>query len=172
MAKLIQRGPKGTQEHLFGGSLRVGRDKGLDIPLDDGRCSREHTLFYVAEQDGRRRYWVRDLESRNGTYLNGRKLLSPAELSAGDIVKVGGSDFVFQPDPGEAVAAPPKPAAPPTPAPAKAPESPAPRVSRASAAAPSPLVGLLRAAVLLLVFSASTYGTKLAASLYIASLFR
>lgn len=163
MAKLIQRGPKGTQEHLFGGSLRVGRDKGLDIPLDDGRCSREHTLFYLAEQDGRRGYWVRDLESRNGTYVNGRKLLSPAELSAGDVVKVGGSEFVFQPDPGEAAAPP---------APARAPEAPAPaRLSRASVAPPSPLVGLLRAAVLLMVFAASTYGTKLAADRYLGSLF-
>ncbi|OGG50003.1 MAG: hypothetical protein A3F84_02235 [Candidatus Handelsmanbacteria bacterium RIFCSPLOWO2_12_FULL_64_10] len=168
MARIIQRGPSGAQEHLFDGPIRIGRDKNLTISLDDKKCSREHTYFYVVDQDGCKTYWVRDLGSRNGTFVNDQKLSAPAALNPGDVVRVGGTDFVFQADAGEAVAAP-------------APRRPSsatrqPRVSRHAdpiKSAPEASAGgaVARLLFLLVVFAVAAIGAKIFAGRYIDSLF-
>lgn len=160
MARIIQRGPSGAQEHLFSGPIRIGRDKNLTISLNDKKCSREHTYFYVVDQDDRRVYWVRDLGSRNGTFVNDEKLTAPVQLNAGDVVRVGETEFVFQAD---APAAPaPKP-------PASAPRQP--RVSRDPVAAPTEGGAVARLLVLLVVFAVAVVGARIVAGRYLDSLF-
>ncbi|HZK51397.1 MAG TPA: FHA domain-containing protein, partial [Actinomycetota bacterium] len=55
------------------------------IVVDDTYISQVHARFY-ANGDS---YFVEDLGSTNGTYLNRRRITSPAELSRGDRVKIG-----------------------------------------------------------------------------------
>lgn len=164
MARIIQRGATGAQEHLFDGPIRIGRDKNLSISLDDKKCSREHTFFYVVEQDGRKSHWVRDLGSRNGTFVNDQKLAAPVQLKTGDVVRVGDSEFVFHAD---AVEAPP----PPKRAPPSAPRHP--RVSRQTEPVETPSAGgaVARMLLLLVVFAATVVAAKFFAARYIDSLF-
>jgi pSer/pThr/pTyr-binding forkhead associated (FHA) protein len=158
VARLIQTTGGGAQEHLFAGPIRVGRDKGLTIPLDDPKCSREHTFFYVTEENGKRVHWVRDLGSRNGTQLNNQKLTAPTRLADADVVRVGGTDFTFRFDPGEAPPPAPKPVISRKPLRAEPP-----RTTAAGA--------MLRILILIGAFAAATFATKILAARYIASMF-
>src|SRR5690606_38046878 len=65
--------------------ITIGRHASNRLVLDDGLASRAHA---VVEQT-RGGFQVRDLNSSNGTYLNGVKLKSPMPLKAGDQITVG-----------------------------------------------------------------------------------
>src|SRR4051794_36259674 len=64
---------------------RFGRDPKSDVPLDDRTVSNDHLeitrhgLSLVAN----------DLGSRNGTLLNGKRLVGPARLADGDTLTLG-----------------------------------------------------------------------------------
>ena len=64
--------------------LTIGRGEENDIRLNHSTVSRQHTSVYL--EDGQP--YVQDMESRNGTYLNGERV-EKAALSSGDIVWVG-----------------------------------------------------------------------------------
>ncbi len=70
----------------------IGRGKGVDLTLIDDRVSREHCLI---EQRGDQ-WWVVDLGSRNGTWLDGARV-EAARLVADARLGVGDSVFVFAP---------------------------------------------------------------------------
>jgi Nif-specific regulatory protein len=76
---------------IAGQRFTLGRASTNRVVLKDELCSREHAEVYFA--DGRWR--LRDLESLNGTRLNGTQLDSEWELSPGDEVNVGRSQLVF-----------------------------------------------------------------------------
>src|SRR5258706_1749824 len=70
-----------------GDSLVVGRAADADLTLADPFLSRRHTRFYRAGST----VYVEDLGSRNGTLLNGQKVLEPSPIAVGDTVKISGS---------------------------------------------------------------------------------
>ena len=66
--------------------LRAGRLGSLEIVLDDSSVSRRHAEVRYAPPAG----WVlRDLESTNGTYLNGQRLAGERPVRTKDIVQFG-----------------------------------------------------------------------------------
>src|SRR6476659_791041 len=66
--------------------LRAGRLGTLEIVLDDSSVSRRHAEVRNADNG----WWVRDLESTNGTYVNGVRLgNSELQLHPRDIVQFG-----------------------------------------------------------------------------------
>jgi pSer/pThr/pTyr-binding forkhead associated (FHA) protein len=67
------------------GSTQVGRTEACAIRLSDSYVSQVHARLYG--QDGS--WFVEDLGSTNGTYLNDRRVVQPVEVHAGDVVKVG-----------------------------------------------------------------------------------
>ncbi|MGD0897956.1 MAG: SpoIIE family protein phosphatase [Thermoguttaceae bacterium] len=68
----------------------LGRHPECDIVLDSGAISRQHArILRVGEE-----FYVEDLQSRNGTQLNGTPVKGRQRLSAGD--RVGLCDIVFQ----------------------------------------------------------------------------
>lgn len=71
-------------------SIFVGRNtpKGLSI-RDDLYLSREH--FSVRSEGSKFR--LIDLQSRNGTFLNGERIFGSVVLTDGDIVRAGGTEF-------------------------------------------------------------------------------
>jgi pSer/pThr/pTyr-binding forkhead associated (FHA) protein len=70
----------------------IGRNPNTDITLLDEGISREHALvLYDAEGD---RYVVEDLQSTNGTKVNGKRVRS-AELHPGDTLQIGSTEFEF-----------------------------------------------------------------------------
>jgi hypothetical protein len=85
--------------HLLAeGETVVGRDSKAGLVLEDARISRRHAV--LTRLAGR--VLVADLGSRNGTFLNGRRLEGAVQpLAAGDVLKVGDFTLVF--DPQEAI---------------------------------------------------------------------
>ena len=67
-----------------GGCYVVGRRKG-DIPLSDSKVSNRHAEFKIL---GPEAYFVLDLASTNGTFLNGARI-ERQQLLGGEEIRVG-----------------------------------------------------------------------------------
>jgi hypothetical protein len=72
------------------GGLSIGRSKDADVRIEDRYASSIHARLF--ERGGR--YFVEDMNSTNGTLLNGATLKGEAELIDGDTVQIG--DTVFR----------------------------------------------------------------------------
>jgi len=70
----------------------LGRSFRAAVPLEDEKASREHAK--VINRDGQ--YFVSDLGSTNGTYLNDILLRDERPLHPGDIIRIGSSVFRFE----------------------------------------------------------------------------
>ncbi len=79
---------------LSGKGVVLGRHPGCDIRVPDDTVSRRHAQI-VAQADG---FFVEDLGSRNGTYLNGRPVTSPARLCHLDRINVFNTTVEFRDD--------------------------------------------------------------------------
>jgi FHA domain-containing protein len=67
------------------GPLQIGRAESCAIRLEDTYVSQVHAKLY-----GKNGAWfVEDLGSTNGTYLNDGRVTSPVEIHAGDRIRVG-----------------------------------------------------------------------------------
>ena len=66
--------------------LVIGRGDKCHVQLNDSYASQVHARIY-SKPDGT--LMIEDLGSTNGTYLNRRRITSPAELRRGDRVKIG-----------------------------------------------------------------------------------
>jgi hypothetical protein len=71
--------------------LAIGRDPQNDLVLDDRRVSRRHAEIRLRLG----RYTLYDLQSTNGTYVNGRRVAEMV-LSDGDRLSVGGVELLFR----------------------------------------------------------------------------
>ena len=74
---------------LPGTMKNMGRAPGADFVVDAALVSRLHCRLTVDPDD---RLHVEDLDSTNGTWVNGRKV-ARAPLQAGDLLKVGRVEF-------------------------------------------------------------------------------
>jgi transcriptional regulator with GAF, ATPase, and Fis domain len=85
------RGPlKGSIYALPEGDFSVGRQTTSNINLEDHAASRKHCLFSRSGQQ----CTVKDLESRNGTFVNGTPI-TEHQLEQGDEIRIGGSVFCY-----------------------------------------------------------------------------
>jgi phosphoserine phosphatase RsbU/P len=75
------------------GKSIVGRKSDCDFQLDDKTVSRHHTEILTDADDGS--CHITDLESRNGTHINGRQAGIRARAFPGDIVTFGKVDFAL-----------------------------------------------------------------------------
>ncbi|MBR6440255.1 MAG: FHA domain-containing protein [Aeriscardovia sp.] len=71
-------------------SISVGRSMKADILLDDPTVSRRHALFTKVGGT----YVLKDLDSLNGTYVNGARIDS-LELHSGDAIMIGRFKMLF-----------------------------------------------------------------------------
>ncbi|MBS1252343.1 MAG: FHA domain-containing protein FhaB [Anaerolineales bacterium] len=63
----------------------LGRDMANTIVIPDPSASGEHAL--ISTRDGH--WWLEDLGSTNGTYLNDTSVEAPTIIARGDIIRVG-----------------------------------------------------------------------------------
>lgn len=75
--------------------VTLGRALDNDVVLEDARVSRYHAELRLRGD----RYHLRDLRSTNGTLLNGKPVVE-ASLNPGDVISLGGLEFLFQATPG------------------------------------------------------------------------
>ncbi len=71
--------------------ISVGRSSDNDIPLTDPFCSGHHAFIYPKDSG----YFVRDNSSKNGTFLNGKKIQTETELKKSDEILVGSTRIIF-----------------------------------------------------------------------------
>ncbi|MGQ0723258.1 MAG: FHA domain-containing protein [Candidatus Eiseniibacteriota bacterium] len=69
----------------------IGRAPSCDVPVDSARASRSHAAVHG---DGER-FWIRDLGSTNGTFVNGEKITGKYRLSPGDRIGIGDATVTF-----------------------------------------------------------------------------
>ena len=87
---LVRGGPdEGSSIDLRAGMLIIGRAPLNDIVLDQPGVSRQHAVIR-GDPEG---YWLADLGSRNGTYVNGENVgVEPRRLSNFDRIELGGTN--------------------------------------------------------------------------------
>ena len=74
----------GGEVPIGGNAVVIGRSKDCDVPLADGNVSRRHAELGRSEEG----FVLRDLDSTNGTMVNGRRIRS-ATIGAGDEITIG-----------------------------------------------------------------------------------
>jgi hypothetical protein len=90
---VINSGPyANTTLPLKAGVNTLGRDGQVnDHPIDDSAVSERH--LSIRYQDGR--FTATDLDSTNGTLINGKKIDSRQVLNSNDVIRLGSTDLVF-----------------------------------------------------------------------------
>lgn len=92
-ALLVRTGDfEGTRYELGDGETLIGRNPTTDITLLDEGASREHAI--VLYDDEHRRWSIEDLQSTNGTKVNGKRVRSHP-LAPGDEIQIGHTRFEF-----------------------------------------------------------------------------
>jgi hypothetical protein len=90
---VVQRSPSldaGDEFPLNSAPVTVGRGGQNDLVLDgDEFASARHARIEM-RGDG---VWVQDLDSTNGTYVNGSRVAGAQRLDAGDVLRVGETDL-------------------------------------------------------------------------------
>jgi pSer/pThr/pTyr-binding forkhead associated (FHA) protein len=89
----VRRGglPAGERYDLFGG-LSIGRSTEADVRIEDRFASAIHARLYSRGAS----YYVEDMGSTNGTFLNGGQLSGEVELSDLDEIKIGDTELRFE----------------------------------------------------------------------------
>ena len=91
---VVASGSRRAAEFTLRETLYLGRDESADVVIDDESASRRHAAIEKRE-DG---YYLRDLGSANGTYLNGLLHAKQARLREGDRFRIGQTEFLFHDD--------------------------------------------------------------------------
>jgi len=93
-AKLIRRGGPGpaTQEIVLADDVTtLGRANSCQVVLDSDFASRRHAQIVRRDE----LYWLRDLNSKNGTLLNNQPVTSETQLVDGAEIRIGETIFRF-----------------------------------------------------------------------------
>ena len=74
-------------------SCSIGRAPANQLVLADEKASRKHALIH---RQGENEYWLVDLGSSNGSYLDGRRVSQPVVLHDGSVIRIGSSTLLFR----------------------------------------------------------------------------
>jgi predicted component of type VI protein secretion system len=88
---LIQEGPDTGKVYEVAQAAILGRLDTNDIPVKDGKASREHAKIYKQGEQ----YAIVDLNSSNGTFVNGEKITKRI-LKNGDQIEIGTVRLLFE----------------------------------------------------------------------------
>ncbi len=89
---VFQKGAANVEEFLIEkDEVIIGRGSVCDIILNDKKSSRRHSAIRRSGMS----FIIKDLESGNGTYVNGVKI-QEHELSGDDVIKIGSTEFQFK----------------------------------------------------------------------------
>lgn len=83
----------GTPVELIVGDqpVSIGRSPQADFVVDDERASRLHCGLRFTDGE----YYLKDLESKNGTYLNNERI-DLVKINPGDKIRVGSTVIAFE----------------------------------------------------------------------------
>src|SRR5512136_2902901 len=94
---VVRQGPiPGQIFELNKTEIYVGRDITNDFVINDAEVSRRHARLTL-EGD---RYKIEDLNSTNGTYIDGQRLIGPHLLAIGEVIMFGDNvGVIFEGEP-------------------------------------------------------------------------
>jgi pSer/pThr/pTyr-binding forkhead associated (FHA) protein len=78
-------GAKSIFKHFAQPEIILGRDPGSDIPLMDDTASARHAQLSFHHGQ----WWLEDLASTNGTFLNNTPITIPTVITSGDEIRCG-----------------------------------------------------------------------------------
>ncbi len=90
---VIREGSKWTDVYRLtpGQAVTIGRAPTNHIVVKDERCSRSHAEIFLTDD-----HWiVRDLDSRNGTFVDGKRLDGDYQLRPEDEIRIGAFQMKF-----------------------------------------------------------------------------
>src|SRR5215468_5277491 len=93
---VVQRSPslsEGDEFPLNSAPVTVGRGGQNDLVLSGDEFASARHARIEARVDG---VWVQDLDSTNGTYVNGSRVAGAQRLGSGDVLRVGETDLVLE----------------------------------------------------------------------------
>ena len=73
-------------------SAVIGRSKACDIVIPEDFISSKHLHIWYEDDD----WYLEDLGSRNGTSVNGQRIMEPVILDPEDEISIGGLNFIFE----------------------------------------------------------------------------
>jgi pSer/pThr/pTyr-binding forkhead associated (FHA) protein len=82
----VIEGPDAGKQLALSGPIVIGRGADADLVLEDGEASLQHARV-TPSPDGTAT--VEDLETTNGTFVNGNELIGPTHLDVDDELLVG-----------------------------------------------------------------------------------
>jgi FHA domain len=91
---VVKTGPEAGRRVELDLKLAIGRQDG-DLVLEDPEVSRRHAVLRRSGES----VVVEDLDSTNGTFVNGERIRGPITVGAGDQVRVGRTTLEIEPDP-------------------------------------------------------------------------
>jgi hypothetical protein len=65
--------------------FELGRDPSCEVHIDDGSISTKHARFSFHHDH----WWLEDLKSTNGTFINGEKISNSIIITENDVLKFG-----------------------------------------------------------------------------------
>jgi FHA domain-containing protein len=81
------------QAFVVGTGLVIGRAGGIEVVIDDNFASGHHARIF--DHDGR--VYLEDMNSTNGTYLNGQRVAGQEQLHRDDRIQIGDTEFRYEP---------------------------------------------------------------------------
>jgi hypothetical protein len=81
---LVSEGGFG-EHHFTHPEILIGRDPANDVPIIDKTVSTRHARLAFHH----RQWWLEDLDSTNGTFLNQEQVTTPTVIATGDQLRCG-----------------------------------------------------------------------------------
>jgi Nif-specific regulatory protein len=99
---VIREGTKWTDVFRLvpGRTITIGRAATNQIVIKDERASRNHAEIFMTRGE----WTVRDLESRNGTFVGNRQVRGDCELAPGEVIRIASCQLAFVHDLSQAFA--------------------------------------------------------------------
>ena len=88
----MNRPKEGRRYPLSLSPFYIGRTESNDIMVKDDHVSGQHAKLCFEEGQ----FWIEDLESTNGTYVNGERIAEKNPLKDEDLIKIGAAIFKFK----------------------------------------------------------------------------
>jgi pSer/pThr/pTyr-binding forkhead associated (FHA) protein len=94
---VVRQGPTpGQIFELDRNEISIGRDIANDFVINDAEVSRRHARLTLEGE----RYKIEDLNSTNGTYIDGGRLIGPHLMANGEIIMLGDNvGLIFEEEP-------------------------------------------------------------------------